>query len=370
MLTVAKANGQANKNNQDAEFLRQAVRQLPSFKDQVKSSPSLATMDLHFKGDESTYDTFMKLYTLIAPLRDNHLTIYTHRDSAFAKPSVLETPKSIVDSALKLPKTDSVCGTYFAGNYQMLIIKTATDFRGVIENQGKYFTQFLLKQTTLNHFDMIMFVKGGASYAVNRNVVYANGRLVGTPYKKYKKFDFINLPANSPKYDFKILEPEIAYLRLGSFATTTENIAESVKFFEQIKLPEGTKNLIVDLRDNGGGGYKTSKKFLDLIKRFDGRVHLLTNSYTVSNAEQFAIDLLSDDQVVRYGETTRGTITYGNNQDTVLELPSKRFKFYITDMSGRSKDIAYESYGIEPQVKLDPFEKDWVAQVVDHIKRK
>jgi C-terminal processing protease CtpA/Prc len=249
------------------------------------------------------------------------------------------------------------------------IVKIGTEFVAVIPSEGKYYLQFILKPTTPNHFDFISFSKGGAGYTLIRNMVYANGRLVGTPYKKHKKQDFISLPKNTPRYEFRTIDEKIAYLRLGSFYASNANIAESKKFFEQISISKNIKHLIVDLRDNGGGGYKTSKRFLDLIKSFNGKVHLLTNSYTVSNAEQFTVDLMDDKNVIRYGEATRGTISYGSNTDVVLDLPSKRFKFYITDMTNRNKDLPFESYGIEPQIKLDPFQKDWVAQVIEIIKK-
>lgn len=370
LLYTINIKAQEQKNNLDARFLHQTVQKLPSYKDQVKENAKLRfnlERDFTFKGGETDFEVFIRLCELIAPIRDNHLALYTKRDSAFEKPPLMEIDRRVIDSALRVKAADSVCGIYYANPYQLQIVKIGLNFVAVIEANGKYYTQFLLREITPDHFDMIGFGKGGTGYFLNRNILYSNGRLTGTVYKKYQKEDYLNVSKDEAKYAFRMLD-NIAYLRLGSFSTSNANLAESAKFFNGIQVPENTKHLIVDVRNNGGGGYKNSKKFLDLIKRFNGRVHLIINSNTVSNAEQFTIDLMALDKVTTYGETTRGTICYGNNMGTVVELPSKRFSFYITDMLARSKDLPYESYGIKPQVKLDPFSKDWVAQVVDLIK--
>ncbi|RZJ74618.1 MAG: hypothetical protein EOO47_20880, partial [Flavobacterium sp.] len=352
--------------------LLEAVKKLPSYKDQVKGNPKLNFKEENFSfSDKDTdYDVFLKLYNLISPIRDNHLVLQSNRALPLEKPSILEIPKATIDSAIKFANpNDSVAGTYYAGKYQLELVKINDEYIGVIENAGRYYTQFILREVTPNHFDRIWFADKGKSYFVYRNTVFINQRLSGTAWKKYQKADFVNLPDGSPRYDFKTLGNDIAYLKLGGFGTSNESIAESIKFHNQ--LPEiAAKTLIVDLRGNGGGGFKNSKKFLDLIKNFKGTVHVLINNNTVSNAEQFTIDLLKNSNVITYGESTRGTICYGNNVDTTIDLPSKRFAFYITDMQARKQDIPFESYGIQPKIKLNPFEKDWIQQVVDRINNK
>jgi hypothetical protein len=77
---------------------------------------------------------------------------------------------------------------------------------------------------------------------------------------------------------------------------------------------------------------------------------------------------MGSENVTTYGERTRGTICYGSNIDTIVDLPSKRFSFYITDMKARRQDLPFESIGIKPKVELNLFEKDWIVQVTEIIK--
>lgn len=365
LLIGFKVNGQ--QYAQDVVFLAKEVQKLPSYKEQFKEAIKI---DLTETDPKTDFDKFLQLYAIISPLRDNHLAFYSHRDSALAKPAIMEIPKVRIDSALeKIDPTDSVTGRYYADKYEMLMLKIGQQYIGVIENQGRYYTQFLLNAVTPNHYDMIGFVKNGGGYFLNRNMVFINQRLSGTPWKKYKQADFVDLPTTTPKFDYKELAPTIAYLRLGNFSANPSNITESEQFFEKLETQVPTKHLIVDLRNNPGGGYKTSKKFLDYLKRYQGQIHLLVNNSTISNAEQLTIDLMNDANVTIYGESTRGTICYGSNYGNTMILPSHKFVLYPTDMKSRKQDLPFESIGISPKVKLDPFSKDWVAQVLDHINR-
>jgi C-terminal processing protease CtpA/Prc len=110
-------------------------------------------------------------------------------------------------------------------------------------------------------------------------------------------------------------------------------------------------------------------QFIAFLKKYKGKICLLQNGYTISNAEQFIIDLKDNKNVTTLGETTKGTITYGSNVSKTLTLPSKRFLFYPTDMNGRAKDLAYESIGIKPDVALDAFSEDWITQTLNYIKK-
>lgn len=362
--------GQGSQNRKDLEALYQAIKKLPSYKDQVRDNPKLQyDIDrISLSDKETTFELFLKFYSLISPIRDNHLAFYTNRDSTFAKPALLQIEKNTIDSALLKASADSICGTYYAAQYQIWVIKLGEKYFGIAPKEEKFETKLILMQTVPNHFDIIGFEKDGGGYFMYRNVSYASGRLVGTPYKKYKDPDFFSLPKGTPRYEFKQLEYGVAYLRLGSFYASPEIIAESNQFFKQLVVPKETKHLIVDLRDNQGGAFKNSMKFLDFVRKFNGKVHLITNAHTGSNAEQFAIELMNQKNLIRYGETTAGVICYGNNMDTIIELPSKRFSFYITDLKPKSKYIAFESYGVKPQICLNGFTKDWVTQVIEHIK--
>lgn len=373
-MIFGTAKGQVSRSQADLSLLHQSVLKLPSFKEQVKDNSKLnfnLGRDFVFDGDETSFQVFMKLCGLISPIRDNHLSFYSITDSTLTAPSSFEMSKSKIDSAVSAAdSSDPILGTYYAGKYTVQLVKIDGLYHGVMESEDRFLLQFILQPTTPNHFDIIRFGRNATSYRLDRNVVFINQRLSGTGWSKYNSRSFVELPFEMPTYDFKTINEDISYLRLGSFATNNKTIALSDEFFGTIKSKELKRHLIVDLRNNGGGGYKTSKKFLGFVRRFKGQVHLLVNNYTVSNAEQFTIDLKDSKNVTIYGETTRGTIAYGSNMGVRIQMPSKRFAFYITDMKSRAKDLPYESYGIDPTINLDPFKVDWVEQVIEHIKKK
>jgi C-terminal processing protease CtpA/Prc len=223
-----------------------------------------------------------------------------------------------------------------------------------------------LKETEPNHFDFISN-RNGAIYTF-RNLVYINKRLSSTPYKKYEGKDFVSIPSSEEKYQFRRLNQKTDYLRLGTFSSNNKKIAIATSFYESIKDSLTAKNVIVDLRDNTGGGFKTSQQFIKLLKKHMGNIHILVNNFTVSNAEQFVNELKDKSNVTTYGETTRGTLCYGNNRGTSYTLPSNRFVFYPTDMKARKKDLPFESIGSAPDVELNPFSGDWIKQTLDLIK--
>ena len=123
------------------------------------------------------------------------------------------------------------------------------------------------------------------------------------------------------------------------------------------------------MRNNGGGGYKTSRQFITFLKNFQGKVYIIQNGSTVSNAEQFIITLKEKEHIKTLGETTKGTITYGSNYGKTLTLPSNRFLFYPTDMRGLKKELAFESIGIKPDITLNPFKDDWISLTIKYIKK-
>jgi hypothetical protein len=72
--------------------------------------------------------------------------------------------------------------------------------------------------------------------------------------------------------------------------------------------------------------------------------------------------LKGNKNVLILGQTTNGTITYGNNYGKSVTLPSGKYRMYITDMSGSSKNLAYEETGINHDIELDQ-NSDWLTQV-------
>ena len=183
--------------------------------------------------------------------------------------------------------------------------------------------------------------------------------------KKIPEINYYNANFPDQKFVFKNLNDNFTYVKLGSFNSSNKGIEEATKFYDEISEKLTTKNLIVDLRNNNGGGDKSSTQFYKLFKKFKGKIYVLVNFYTVSNAEQFAIKMKELKNVVILGDITRGMITYGRNYDKDKETPSQNFRIYFSDLKDNWKQyLKYEEMGLKPEIYLTS-DKDWIEQITN-----
>ncbi|UHG94200.1 S41 family peptidase [Spirosoma oryzicola] len=112
--------------------------------------------------------------------------------------------------------------------------------------------------------------------------------------------------------------------------------------------------LIVDLRDNQGGAEREARKYLTLLKKYEkkGHLYLLLNQDTISQAELFALQLKAGNNVTTIGQPTKGMLNYGSNYGTLQTLTGGTTCVQPTDMKNGAKLLAYEDYGISPDILL------------------
>ncbi len=362
---------QEQQNIADLDFLYQAIKQLPSYKDQLKNDASYTQLYQQLQKEMNTaddFEVFKKLAQLIYPIKDNHLGFYRSADSTY-KFKFLKAELPTADLIKKLEQTpkDSIEGLYYFGTKKYIIFQKAGPEYHVQSVESGIITAILIKNK-FGSFDCIQFLNPPSSYMIRRNVKLINDGLIGLGYRKTKETKYNELGKTTELYEYRDLNEKVGYLRLSSFSSSNTNIKKATDFFDSVKSKINTQNLIVDLRSNTGGGYKTSGQFISYLTRYSGKIYLLQNAYTMSNAEQFIIRLKDQKNVVTLGERSSGMITYGSNYGNTLSLPSKRFSFYPTDMNGSSKELAYESVGVHPGILLDPYLKDWIAQTLEKIK--
>jgi C-terminal processing protease CtpA/Prc len=165
-------------------------------------------------------------------------------------------------------------------------------------------------------------------------------------------------------YTYKI-NSSTRYVRLGDFMVNASNMKISKTFFNELKSSMNEKTILLDLRNNNGGGFMISKPFLKLFKKYSkgNEIKVLINRNTVSNSEQFVIRLKKCKNVTLYGEGTKGMVTYGSNYGKQIPLNSKGLFVYPTDMRGFKKDLHYETVGMQPDVYLSK-DIDWIEQVL------
>lgn len=128
-------------------------------------------------------------------------------------------------------------------------------------------------------------------------------------------------------------------------------------------------NLIVDLRNNGGGGDRNSDIVYKLLKDYSkkNKIHVLINHRTGSNAEQFAYKLSEMKNCKIYGQYTNGVLAY-EIKNGFYDLPSGHFIAVLTSKT-HSKYLELESKGVQPDIKLS-LESDWIKQTIKIIEEK
>lgn len=207
-----------------------------------------------------------------------------------------------------------------------------------------------------------------------RNSSIVNARFYG--YFGGKNFsktqgltDHAQLPAGMPDFQFKDLETGIQYLQLRHFSADPSDMQRSKAFLDSIKRLLTAPDLILDLRNNQGGAKKVSKGYLRLLREYvkKGRVHVLTNNATMSQGEIFLLQLMRLPQVRSLGQTTNGTLMYGNNYGRREKLPSQAFEVYITDLRSRKRLMRYEVFGVDPDSLLG-VDRDWIEQAIALIR--
>lgn len=158
-------------------------------------------------------------------------------------------------------------------------------------------------------------------------------------------------------------------MRIGSFSGWNPTLGEAEKFYKKLKGTLNKPHIILDLRNNGGGGDRNSDILYKLLKTFakKNRISVLINHRTVSNAEQFAFKLSELNNCEIYGQQTNGSASYeivnGN-----YNLPSSHFIAVLTSKA-HSKYLEIESKGVQPDVELS-LNSDWIEQTTKLIKEK
>lgn len=383
----------------------QYIRKLPSFKQQIVGDKKTEYLNLLEVLKQNTakplsdFDCFCQITQLLNPIKDNHLAIYQTnspidyrkladstcleeiKTSAFFKAHP-RTNLDLKELEEKLSKKalDDVEGIYSQWGIIKLGVFRASKpdslvgvvLKSLMGQWEKDDIWMILHEKAPNKFRSVVAFPNTKDYLLQMNDKFVNGMLTESGFSKMNKpksFEFLN--AKTPVYDFKTLSKDTQYLRLGSFNAMNEFLPVAQKFYDSIKDSLTAPNLIVDLRNNGGGAFKNSGKFLKLIEKYSkkGKVYTIVNGRTVSNAEQFTLKLKKLKKHTLLGARTCGTLTYGSNYGTRYDLPSKRYEFAVTDMKGRLEELKFEEIGIEPDVYLKT-DTDFVEQVLDLINKK
>lgn len=183
-----------------------------------------------------------------------------------------------------------------------------------------------------------------------------------------------DVTVNDVVSEAKVLDGNIGYVKMKEINITKKNVDQ---LYSAMRKMESTKALIVDLRDNGGGGseigavlesfflpagtptltfttrdgnYTTDSTVTWLKeKRYDKPVYILVNRNTASAAEAFAFVLQQNKRAKIVGETSAGAAYmnswYAVNDDNYVSVSTA-----APSLPGKNK--SWETDGIQPDIKV------------------
>lgn len=408
-LTII-SEGQTSLYRADLAALRSVLQKTPSYKTQIKGERLSSYNALYSRltadtaANPDSYQYFYNLAQLLFPIRDNHLAFYqlpdynnfkskTSIDSFVVTKEFYDYPYLPIDidslkKELNKKPGDSVEGIYHYDRfYSVGLFKTSEkEYVGVVVDSdinlwkrgqiaihlyeyGPHLFKALYGHPLFKNFSLQSNEKYRNQSLVNS---YFYGSYSQTIYSKQLiEVDHVNLPKNISKFQLKNYNDDIQYLRIQTFQRTNVTTKASMIFYDSIKNALRAPNLIVDLRNNEGGAKKEARKYFSLLKKYSrkGRLYILLNNQSLSQAEIFTVQLKQLKNVTTVGQTTKGMLSYGSNYGKRERLPSGLFEIYLTDMKGKASLLKYEDHGISPDIFLND-QSDWVEQVVGIIKKK
>lgn len=384
----------------ELSFVYEKMQTMSSFKSQIKGDlaqkfeAKYQALSSKVSSDMSKLDCYVQINSLMSLVKDKHAGVYEVRpdftyddvkDSAFVEAyrktaDFKEFPTVDLDLAqlsaeLKQKPLNDVEGIYNIGSALKIgvyRIDESDSLVGVmiastlgIWEPGQVFL-YMTATDLPDRYDITAYGQVHKNLVSYNAHLVANGILMSNVVKENMKNNFIHVDTEAHEaYQLISLEEDIQYVWFDSFSRFG-NANKRDAMVEQIKNELTASNLIVDLRNNGGGASKISLPMVRAIRKSGVKVHVLTNYYSGSNAEQTTIRLKNIKNTVHLGQTTHGAVAYGHNYGTTYESPSGLFYIAPTDMKF-NQYLKYEEVGVSPDIKLSPA-SDWVEQTVDIIK--
>ncbi len=387
----------------ELDFLNQKIKTTESYKYQIKGEDSEIYEQTyqHLRAEMtlplSKLACFQKLSQLLDLIRDKHaLLLESYPDFEYKDiyDSTFVEAYRKSESFVNFPKTDlnldelrdrlegkavnEVEGIYNIGSLMKLgVYKVAgTDnFTGVILSSklgtwapGHVYL-YMRPSDLAGRYDITYYSQVYKTLVFQKAKLIAHGVLSGNVIKEQLKQNHVFVNAETTEnYTLKQVAGNVQYVWLHDFGRSQENADKRDALIAQMNTGLNAENLIVDVRNNGGGASKISWPIVKRIRKYaqrGGKVYVLTNAISGSNAEQTTIRLVKLADATHLGQNSYGAVAYGRNYGTRLTSPSGLFQFLPTDMKF-NQYLPYEEVGVTPEIELSP-DSDWVQQTIEII---
>ncbi|GAB5526951.1 MAG: hypothetical protein Roseis2KO_48230 [Roseivirga sp.] len=386
----------------ELDFVYEKIKITESYKYQIKGEMSetfeqtYRELGVEMSEPMSKLTCFQKLNQLLSLIKDKHALLLEAQpdfevkdiyDSTFteqyrASEAFINFPKVDLDldalrSSLEAKPVWDIEGVYNIGNAMKLgVYRVDGDdrFMGVILSSklgtwapGQIYL-YMHPSQLAGHYDITYYSQVFKTLAFQKARQIEHGILSSNVIKEKLETNHVYVDAKTTdNYVLKQLNDKVQYVWLHSFGRSNENADKRDALIAQMSEELKADNLIVDLRNNGGGASKISWPIVKRIRKYaqKGKVYVLTNASSGSNAEQTTVRLIKLADATHLGQKTFGAVSYGRNYGTRLTSPSGLFQFLPTDMKF-NQYLKYEDIGVVPEVKLSP-DSDWVEQTIDII---
>ncbi|MEP0266218.1 hypothetical protein [Dokdonia sp.] len=384
----------------DLDFLASNMEKMISYKKQIKGDKVkefqevYITLSNEMQSPISKIVCLFKLNTLLSVVKDKHASITSTESlvtdkqyldtiyrSNFKQTAIFKAHPTVSKDLNKLRTRlsqnpfDAIEGIYIdkhvgeigvyetikKGAYIAVVLESSSDFWGTGQ------IAYQINAITENEYQVLRYHPYSRKLWFQKSMLFYNGKLWGLQ-KPLEGPNYVEAPSENKDWEFKQLSENTQYLYFGSFSNRKSNVAAFKEFYNRYKDTISAPNMIVDLRNNGGGNAKYSDPFLKILKKSGAHIYVITNYFTGSNGEQFTLKLKKLKNTTHLGQRTNGIIAYGLNYGTGYDSPTGNFTFYPTDMNFH-KFIEYEMVGIQPDTLLD-FNEDWVVQTLEIIEEK
>lgn len=376
----------------DLNEIAKAVKKAPSYKDGIKEKgevyfeTELAKIKATMEADpQQTKNCSAYIQKYLRLFKDKHLTLYPDYSKIKSQKDVFESnlyqsTRQIKIDTNQLQFTDDVEGIYIDVNrsFKVALIKdtaNANQYVGVVLSSRNGLwkngqVKFVLKKNEDKSYDGFFY--DDIHFAKYSQVHYADQKLMGVEWIKeaQMKLEPINpfIVPTKKKWDYQKLDEEIDYVYLGTFNGMLAY--ESDTFYRELIPKLRGKRLIIDVRNNTGGGERSYNMFLNFVNSnacAAKQIALVQNTACASAGEHFILAIHKNPLVKTFGENSAGFMGYGYGNRSSITVKTSCFNYISKITESKYPEFkVYETVGIPPDVKLLR-DKDWIKQVIAYL---